>query len=398
MATIDKNIQLNSPFKFVHSEAGLTKATLSVWIYTGTQGAASGVGVPAIASNDRLLAPSYILTSTAVGVSGSKYVSFELSHLANGFLKESYNGSPNSSRADATVWMDYQLTKTVSGAPSTDALVQNVIFDGYTFFENGLNAQYSEAALITSDVITKLADAPIELGLNSNITSAISFFSNGELINTKTIASSNLSSEQINYATNGYDDAERFELRVLAAGGTFKDNACLRQFECDVDIFPCDKINVVSSDGSVKVMNVVTLEETQHTPHKITFVNKFGALESLWFYGNSKEMIKTNSSNYNRDTSDYTNGGAYNTYDAAKIKVNNSSVKEMQINSGFYPETSNPSFEELILSTNVWIEYNNQVLPIIIKNSSFSFKTHINDKAINYTLDIEFAFNRINNI
>ena len=30
--------------------------------------------------------------------------------------------------------------------------------------------------------------------------------------------------------------------------------------------------------------------------------------------------------------------------------------------------------------------------------SSLNYKTRINDKLINYTMDVEFAFNKINNI
>jgi len=50
------------------------------------------------------------------------------------------------------------------------------------------------------------------------------------------------------------------------------------------------------------------------------------------------------------------------------------------------------------LSEDAWIEINNEVLPINISDSSFSYKTNLNDKLINYTVQIDFAFDTINNI
>ena len=50
------------------------------------------------------------------------------------------------------------------------------------------------------------------------------------------------------------------------------------------------------------------------------------------------------------------------------------------------------------LSEDCWIEIKNQTLPINVSSSSLAFKTQLNDKLINYTIDIEFAYDTINNI
>ena len=39
-----------------------------------------------------------------------------------------------------------------------------------------------------------------------------------------------------------------------------------------------------------------------------------------------------------------------------------------------------------------------KTLPVIVKSKSFVQKTTLNDRLINYTIDIEFAFNKINNV
>ena len=44
------------------------------------------------------------------------------------------------------------------------------------------------------------------------------------------------------------------------------------------------------------------------------------------------------------------------------------------------------------------IRYDGKTLPIIPKSKSFVQKSSVNDKLINYTVDFEFAFNKINNV
>ena len=101
---------------------------------------------------------------------------------------------------------------------------------------------------------------------------------------------------------------------------------------------------------------------------------------------------------YNVNTSDYLNEGIYSIHQAQAYKEIGETKKMMKLNSGFYPEASNVTFQELVQSKNVWIEYNSQTLPVNITSKKFQSKSHLRDNAINYTIEIEFAFNRINNV
>jgi hypothetical protein len=399
MASIDSKIQVNSPFKIVHSSTDLSKAILSIWIYSGVQGAAQAAGTIAPESNGRTADTlAFTLTSTAVGLNGSKYVAFEVASLIRSFITEQYDGDSNDSRGGSTRFVDYQLTTYLGANETIQELVRCVAYDGYSYFEEGFNAQSSPNGLISADVISKLEDTPVEIGLDNTNTSRISFLNNGNLVNSREVVTSNLDFEQIEYVSGTYENADRYEIRVLNDNGTFEDSACLRAFKCTQETFECDTIHVEDTSNNVRVIKVNSLEKTQHTPYKVTFVNKEGALEHLWFVGNSTESISNKSKKYNRVITDYSSGGSYDTYDASVYRQRISSNKQLVLNSGFHPEGSNSSFEQLIQSDHVWIEYKNQVLPIIITNSKFNFKTHLNDNAINYTINVEFAFNRINNI
>jgi len=58
----------------------------------------------------------------------------------------------------------------------------------------------------------------------------------------------------------------------------------------------------------------------------------------------------------------------------------------------------NQTIEELFYSENVFIRYENKTLAVIPKSKSLQFKTVLNDKLINYTVEFNFAFDRINNV
>ena len=58
----------------------------------------------------------------------------------------------------------------------------------------------------------------------------------------------------------------------------------------------------------------------------------------------------------------------------------------------------NSAIEELFLSEACWIRWQGQTLSVIPKTKSLELKTSLNDKLANYTVEFEFAFNKINNV
>ena len=74
-------------------------------------------------------------------------------------------------------------------------------------------------------------------------------------------------------------------------------------------------------------------------------------------------------------------------------------TESISLNTGFVPESMNPYYEELMVSEYVWlVDSSNVVYPVNLKDSSFTYKTGLNDKLINYTMNFEKSFNLVNNI
>ncbi len=141
---------------------------------------------------------------------------------------------------------------------------------------------------------------------------------------------------------------------------------------------------------------------------KIIFINKFGVQQDLWFFlkeaktlGRKNEGFKSNTLTYPNTN----NPATYSISDAPNKVFNTTAKQTFTLSSGYYPEQANQFFEQLLLSEYVWLERPrktnpslNEVIPVKVKTSSMAFKTSVNDKLIEYTIDFEEAFDYINNI
>jgi hypothetical protein len=140
--------------------------------------------------------------------------------------------------------------------------------------------------------------------------------------------------------------------------------------------------------------------------HKITFVNRLGALQDLWFFLKSVRSTDIAKETYNSNTLITSSGTATYSVNAPTKTVYNKLAKtKVTLSSGYYPEGANHFFEELLISEQIWLTQPNpydlaqtQVVPVIISSNSFTMKTSLNDKLIEYTMDFEMAFDYINNV
>lgn len=147
----------------------------------------------------------------------------------------------------------------------------------------------------------------------------------------------------------------------------------------------------------LKTIKVTNVCEPKFTPYKVTFVNKYGAYQDLWFFKKAIESFNVTDEKYKRNT--LSNSTAtYAKYSGQEERYNTNATKSITLNTGFINEDNNSTIEELFLSENVWIKYDGDTLPVIPKSKSLTLKTSLNDRVSNYTIDFDFAFNKINNV
>ena len=149
-----------------------------------------------------------------------------------------------------------------------------------------------------------------------------------------------------------------------------------------------------------KIVDVVTLDECKYEPKKVSFINRWGALQDLWFFKKSVESMNVEKESYKSNILGY--DGAYSTSNHVNRDFNVVGKESITLSSGFLDEEYNKVFKEMMLSEKIWItnvtESGEQVLPINVKTGEITYKTSLNDKLVQYTIEFDNSYYTINNI
>ena len=233
--------------------------------------------------------------------------------------------------------------------------------DGYGYFEDGTNPELSRDALISANNIYIL----------EGTAGKIPIFAEG-------VGKVIIDSSTTEITDNGNTNQKIQYLTIPADSST---------------------IRVYATDDStlLKTITVTNICEPKQTPHKITFANKYGAFQDLYFFKKTQEALSVSDETFKRNIVTNT-ASTYSTSEGQSTRYNVNGKTKLTLNTGFVKEDMNKTIEELFLSENVWIRYEGKTLPVLPGSKSLQFKTVLNDKLINYTIDFDFAFDKINNI
>ena len=355
--------------------ANLTSCKLELFIYTGTQ------------TTNRPTTATYTLQSFAV----ENRCTFEIAELVRDYFTNTFAGSYSSE----IQWVDYRTTNTIQNFEgSASSFTQLKGFYGYGFFEDGVNPTNNQGLLQSNTTVVKLDDAPATIAVDTSLVTQVTYELNGTQVHTQAIASTTNSGTQIKYVTSGINGADEFEDRVIQSGGIFEGSDCLTEFSKEYTLFDFDTIYVDTTSGVTK-LTVKSESECKFTPYKVTFINKFGSSQDIWFFKRTNETLTTKTEKFKRNI---ISSASYNISNHQDKTLTKNGKEKLTLNTGYYPEAYNDVFKEMQLSEDCWIEINSQTLPIQVTSSSLAYKTQLNDKIINYTIEVEFAFDTINNI
>ncbi len=370
-------INSRSPYFINEAQSGLQEVRVKIWIYSGSQ----------YNDGNRPATPTYSLFTNAI----DEKASIDISGLVDDYLATNFDGI----YFTRNYWVDYQVILTVNNTIPFPVMYQSRGFYGYGYFEDGINPENNQGLLQSNTEVLKFADTPVVVPVDTSITTSVAYLSQGEIVYSDLITPSTSSSGQIKYVTSGVNGADFFESRVILSGGSFEGSSCLPSFEDEFDLFDFDSIHVSGSDG-LSIINVQNVEECKYEPIKMTFVNKFGALQSIWFFKTSRLSMETTKESYRANIMAYQS--SYSTSRHQYTNMIKTGRESLSVNSGFYPESNNEVFRQLMLSKDVWIYYNNKTLPVSIESKEIKFKTSLNDSLIQYSLDLKFAYDKINNV
>ena len=326
-------------------------------------------------------------------------VSFEISELISDFIDITFDGN----YTGQAVWVQTIIEgNSVSGGVVTSPVTENnLAVVGYSYFEEPTFNILDSPIMISNRKIFVLADNIFRIPIYTGLAPTITFLKEGKVISTQTFSSSVQSSEQIKYVSidgvsGNYDS---FKSRVLEDNGTFEDSICLQDFLDQFEIGEVDTIRVSDTNGS-ETIKVITLDECKYEPKKVTFINKFGALQDMFFFKKSVEKMNVKKESYKSNIINSSN--TYSISNHVNRDFNVVGSESVSLSSGFLSEEYNEVFKQLMLSEKVWVtnvnDTNVKVLPLNVKTSNITYKTSLNDRLVEYTIDFDNSFDTINNI
>lgn len=243
-------------------------------------------------------------------------------------------------------------------------------FDGYGYFQEGATPELSRHALISSNYVYTPEGTSID----------IPFFTEDDI--------------EILYTVNGtpttVDLAADFDNTAASAVKyvTFAPNTNNLSYT----------INVYNNGQTtlLKSINLIPVCEPKFTPIKCQFINKFGVLQTMYFFKKSIESFNITDSIFKRNIID--SNASYNTGDVQSQRFDVKANKSLTLNTGFINEDFNQTIEELFLTENCWITYDGSSIAATPQNKEFIYNTSLNNKTINYTVTFSFASDYINNV
>tara|TARA_R110002033_G_scaffold1510_7_gene13108 strand:+ start:3133 stop:4392 length:1260 start_codon:yes stop_codon:yes gene_type:complete len=151
-------------------------------------------------------------------------------------------------------------------------------------------------------------------------------------------------------------------------------------------------------NGNEQNVIVDVLRCSKYEAINLMYVNKSGMKTYFPFILKSIEKIKSSSDTFNRSLVDY-NGLSSNSGLHASRKRITGTKQSFVLNTDWIAEYYVKQLEEVLLSEYVWlVKGADNPIPVNVTTSTMEKKTHINDKLINYSIELETASNYINTV
>lgn len=350
---LNKIILSRSPFNIILQPTDLFDlATLNLKLYRGTQ------------TIDAPTTDTFNL-SRAVTQAGQSKISFEVSKLLNDYCKSNIptfaNGVSTSTPYDS-IWVDAYITAQYLGENIGSASRQYLAVDGLGWWNEGYNPQVSRRVFtsIANHIVYRGSDYPLY------------FF-------TKDLVSITADGDNIPFTLD-----ETINSQAIAYIN-------LRDYYTYLNTF-----DIVFEYVSTTETHTITVKDECRFPvYNCFFKNKYGFWQSIPFNLRSKSTLNVESSDYMPIVSSF---GEYSYQSHQKKTYLPTGKDNITCNTDYLPEVYNTLFDELMFSEYVYLENNGSYFPVNLNKKTFERKTKLFDKLIQYTMDFEYSFNKMNTV
>jgi hypothetical protein len=169
--------------------------------------------------------------------------------------------------------------------------------------------------------------------------------------------------------------------------------------------------NGSGTQGSVKYRFSLEGDACKWKPTTLMWQNRLGTWDSFTFIFKSQKTLPVTRTSYNSIPGNWGEANAsgttftYQSYERGKTSLGVSSVYNVVANSGYITQRQAEWIKELFTSPNVYLIDNDITLqeahieantspiarPVVVKSSTFEEKTSVNNRLINYTIELEYA-------
>lgn len=326
----------------------LERIETDIYIYTGTVGTYTDTDLRYSIVKERLSQDNNIV--------------IEIAELVRDYINHTFDNDYLSTAVWVTTVTSFIDSDTNQEYESNGTQIINYLaVDGYGYFEEEINPNISNNALYSSN----------NLYIPENTSGKFPIFAEG-------VGKISIDNVDTQITDNGNSNQKIQYVTIPANSSVLK-------------VYDTNDTTIL------KTINISNICEPKFTPYKVTFVNKYGAFQDIYFFKKSTETLTVTDDVYKANTINNATI-TYGKNEGQRERYNVNGQTQINLNTGFVSEDFNVTIEELFLSENIWIRWENQTLPVIANSKTMNFKTSLNDKLINYTVGFEFAFNKINNV
>ena len=407
------------------SVTSIQSVELEIYIWTGAVG--SRPASPHITINRTTGFGSNTTHTTDISSLIADQLNTSIAKLFNNNILSEQNGRI------AWVQIDYDVTYNTSTNETGSSDIFQVI-EGYSYFSEGANYEYATGILSpTSDQNTyeyNVEMMPVYLNNYADSLAIVYSYrdrvvADGGIVEALQCANIGWRTLRIllddgNYFYYEMPEAELYgteaedRIKLIPSGVANLKNWLVAQGS-SLDVVNSDwyKIQLLDTfENIIDERKFVPTCEVKYTPIQLAYISKYGTWNYATFFKRSEETINKTSQEYRTITGNVQNGEyRYGLHNPMYKKYNTNAKRQLTINSGFVDEAFKEVMEQILLSEYVLVvadstvtkdgstytyTANNGTVAANVSTNSLTKKTKVNDKLIEYTLDLEYAFDELN--
>lgn len=350
-------VQVNNTF-----QSG-SKIEIDIWYYTGTQPTT----------------PTYTL-SKGIPASNNTDTAYNISPYIREFLLHRFTGNNYSTNQFITseyeyVFIEYRTYSLIGSTYVLQATVPETAFDGYGYYEEGVNI--NRGLILLGNNTSHYYWYDITNGPGTNPAHRAGVVTAKVKRNWYYTHSPVGGGSPVTYTftADGVYDIKRVHQGNYATG---------------------NKLEIFNNTGALQWTGYFYPKtECRYEPMTIDFVNKFGGWQREFFFKASQELLDVTNTAYNLMPSQVI---PTLISEGQRHVMNNNGTRRYIMNTGWVDESYGDTMQELLLSERVIWQNGQQTLPVKVNTKSINKQKNINNKTINYQIEIELAYDVIHSI